>query len=113
VSLVTFVNLQHTAEDAKAPTRRERLRKELDFGSGDQTGLDPFDLVRHRRQLAIRMRLIGADGHYRQSRSLPQILVLDFGDCDVELLDPIFDASDDHALVFQRMGPGNVKLDSQ
>src|SRR4029434_9774172 len=39
--------------------------------------------------------------------------MLDFGDGDIELLDPIFDTSEDHALVFQRTGSRNVEFDSQ
>src|SRR4030095_13372796 len=39
--------------------------------------------------------------------------MLDFGDGDIELLDSIFDTSEDHALVFQRTGSRNVEFDSQ
>src|SRR5690242_5195374 len=51
-----------------------RSREEFHFGPGDQAGLDPLDLVGRRRQLPIRVRLIGADGHDGEGGALPEIV---------------------------------------
>ena len=65
------------------------------------------------RQLAVGVLLIRADGHHGQSRALPEILMLDLGHRHVELLQPVLDAPEHHALVFQRSRSGHVEFDGK
>src|SRR2546421_8035776 len=94
-------------------TERRMSCEELDLCPNDQPRLNPLDLVRGGSELAIRVRLIGADRHHRQRRPLPEILVLDLGDRDVEFLQTVLHAPEDHPLVLQRLRTRHVKLDGQ
>ncbi|HMD34533.1 MAG TPA: hypothetical protein VKH42_06180, partial [Vicinamibacterales bacterium] len=87
------------------------LRKELDVRAGNQSGLDALDFVGDRRELAVGVRFVGADRHDRQPCALPQVVVFDFGDRDVEFLQAILDPPQDHAFVLQRLAAGHVQFD--
>ena len=45
--------------------------------------------------------------------TLPEVVVFDLGNGDVELLDAILDAPQHHALLFQRPGARDVELDGE
>jgi hypothetical protein len=51
------------------------------------------------------------DGHDSQARALPQILMLELGDGDIELLETVLDSPEHHALVLERLRVWNVDLD--
>ena len=87
--------------------------QKLYLSSGDQSRLQPFDLVDDGGKLLVRVPLVVRHGDDAERAALPEILILDLGDGDVELLDPIFDAPQHHPLVFQRSGAGNVELDRE
>ena len=44
---------------------------------------------------------------------LPEVVVLDLGDRDVELRQPVLQPAQHHALVLQRLGAGQEQLDRQ
>src|SRR5207244_5354872 len=66
-----------------------------------------------RRELAVRVRRVGADGDDGQRGALPQILVLDLRHRDIELLEAIFHAAEHHSLVFQGLRAVDVQFDGE
>jgi len=93
--------------------RHQELSEEFGLGPGDQTRLEPLDFSRDRRQLAVGVLLVRADGDDGQPRALPQILVIDLRNSDIEFLEPILDPPDDHTLLFERPGAGDMELDGK
>ena len=82
------------------------LCEELYLGPGDGSRLDALDLVGGGGQFAVGVRLIRADGDDRERRPLPQVVVLDFGDRDVELLSRSFTRRSTERLSFSDCAPG-------
>src|SRR5882672_5492040 len=91
----------------------QRLREEIDFRSRDQARLDAFNLVGHRRQLALDVLPGGRNRDDAKSGTLPQVVMLDLGDRDVELLQTVLDRSQDHPLVLQGLRVRDVQLDGK
>src|SRR5688572_874485 len=71
-------------------------------------------LRRRRGQSRIEMPVIGVDGDDSQPRALPEILMLDFGHRDVELVpEPGLQAAQRLPLVLERPRPREMKIQSQ
>jgi hypothetical protein len=87
--------------------------EKLDVGSSDEAWFDPLNLIRDSGQLPVCVLLIGADRNHCQASALPEIVVPDLRNRDVELLHPVLDAAEHHALLFQRLRAGNEKLQGE
>jgi hypothetical protein len=77
------------------------------------TRLDSVDLVCGCCQFAVGMPVIRTHRHYRERRALPEFVVLDLRDGHIELLQPVLDASEHHALVLEGPSPPDVQFDAQ
>ena len=86
----------HSTADWDAPRRPV----ELAYDTADQ-GL-PFGV-----------RAVGGDGHHCEGGALPEVVVADLGDADVELLGAVLHAAQDHPLVLQRLRERKVEGDGQ
>ena len=78
----------------------------------DQPRLDAFDLVERPRSAISSTMSRRRDGDDAEPGALPEILMRDLGDGDVELPQPILHPPQHHALVLQRLRIGQVELDA-
>ena len=68
------------------------LSQELYFSSGDEAWLEPLNFAHHGCELAIGVFFIVRNGDHAQARALPEIVIFDLGNSDVELSEAVLDA---------------------
>src|SRR5215203_4316590 len=95
------------------PINKINSPQELYFSTRNQARFHSFDFVHNRRQLPIGVLFVVRHRDDAQPRSLPEIVVLDLSDGNVEFSDAVFDAPQHHPLFLQRSGARNVKLDGE
>jgi len=66
-----------------------------------ESRLEAFDFFRGACELLLHMERGIRDGHDAEARTLPQILMLEFRDGDVEFLQAVFNPPEHHALVLE------------
>src|SRR5688500_2405510 len=98
---------------AMAPPPTIQLGQELDLRARHQPWLHAVDLVGRCRKLPFDLLGRRRHGHDAQPRTLPEILMVHFGNRHVELLQPVLHAPEHHPLFFQGMRVRNVELDVQ
>ena len=77
------------------------LGEPLDIGADHDTGVFSRDLVRDLVERPFDDCLVGPDGDNRQTCALPEIVMVSFGRSDVVPSEPVLDATQHHALVFE------------
>ena len=83
--------------------------------------IGPLDIEREKQRygadtrgkLAVSVLFVIGNGDDAEAGPLPEVVVLDLGNGDVEFPDAVFDAPEHHPLLFQRPGAGNVELDGK
>src|SRR4029453_18318386 len=101
-----------------SPTRSGRVpwgmsAKELHLALRDEIGLEPLDLRHDRRERLFGDRIGRGHRHHRQSGALPDILMGDLGDGDIERAQSIFQPPQYHSLVLQGLRRRKVELEGE
>jgi hypothetical protein len=91
----------------------ERLN-DFDIALNHAVGRNTFGFFECELQGLARVLFVGSDGGDADRGALPYVLVIGFGNGDIEFgAEPVLEAADDHALVFERLRMGDVDLERE
>ena len=89
------------------------LCQPVERGPNDKSRISPFDLLDHRVQRVLDPCLRLSHGDDGETCTLPEILVIDLRDGNVQLPEPVLDAAQDGPLVLERPCARKVKLERE
>ena len=91
----------------------DRLRQPLDLAPQEQTRLHTLDFGHDGLERTFRDLLVDADRHNTETGTLPQVVVRDLGDRDVEPTHSILQPPEHRALILQGAGAGEMQFDGE
>ena len=87
---------------------------DLDVALHDAFGRAALGIFERQLQRLQGILFIGSDGRDADCSALPQLLMIRFGDGDIEFrAQAVSEAADDHSLVLERLGVRDVDVESQ
>ena len=103
--------LANLIADAIRPMILRHYRRNSISSSRDQSWFDAVDFIGGRRQRLFDVIVGRRDGDDAERCALPEVLMLDLGNGDVELLQAILHAPKHHSFVLQRLQIRQVHVD--